>query len=121
MSSNQRWRLYVKNLESKIRLGIYSHERELPQRIMINATVEAEYAGRPQAIDECFNYDTIYALVTEEWPKRPHVELLETLVVELLEFIFRDPRVAFAKVRIDKPDIFTEAESVGVEAEWKRG
>jgi 7,8-dihydroneopterin aldolase/epimerase/oxygenase len=121
MSSNQRWRLHVKNLETSLRIGIYPHEKQAPQRVLVSAVVEAEYPLKPQSIEECVNYDMIYRLVVEEWPARAHIDLLETFVIELLEYIFRENSgVAYAKVRLDKPDIFKEAEAVGVEAEWTR-
>lgn len=120
MSSDQRWRVFVKNLETKIRIGIHPHERE-PQRVRVNAVIEADYPVKPQSIKECFDYDHIHRLVIHEWPKREHIALLETGVTELLEYTFKmDPRVVKAKVSLCKLDIFSEAESVGVEAEWTR-
>lgn len=120
MSSNQKWRVYIKNLETRIRVGIHAHEQEI-QRVIINATIEAEYAAKPRSIDDCFNYDHLHDWVVQEWPKRPHTALLEHCVVELLEHIFRaDKRISFARVSVCKPDIFPQADSVGVEAEWTR-
>lgn len=121
MSSEvQCWRIHIKNLEAKIRIGLYAHERE-PQRIIVNATIEAMYSPTPKTIEECFDYDHVHRLVTVEWPKRPHAWLLETCVVELMTDIFKsDARVSRVKVCIVKPDIFPEAESVGVETEWTR-
>jgi 7,8-dihydroneopterin aldolase/epimerase/oxygenase len=114
------WRVYVKNLETNIKIGIHDHEQE-PQRVLVNATVTGRYPAHPSSIGDCFNYDHIHKLVVNEWQKRPHTKLLETLVVEVLEYIFRiDSRVESAKVSLCKPDIFKMAESVGVEAEWSR-
>ena len=118
MSSNQRWRINVENLEARIKVGIHPHERE-PQRVLVNAIIEADYARKPKTIADCYNYEHVHHLVTKEWPKRPHVELLETYVTELLEYIFRsDKRVVWVRVSLSKPDVFTEAKSVGVEAQW---
>ncbi len=115
-----RWRIHVTNLESSICVGIHQHEKE-KQRIIVNAFVEGEYPENPQTINDCFSYDYIYDLVVNEWPKHPHKLLLENCVVELLEHIFRiDGRVDLANVRICKPDIFPQAESVGVETQWTR-
>jgi len=120
MSSNQRWRVYIKNLETHTRVGIHAHE-QIPQRIIVNATIEADYALRPDSIDDCFNYDHLRHWVVTDWPKRPQTALLETLIIELLEHIFHaDHRIAYARVSICKPDIFPEAMSVGVETEWTR-
>ncbi len=120
MYSEMVWRVYVKNLETNIKIGIHAHEHK-PQRVLVNATVTGRYPSHPSSINDCFNYDHIHKLVVTEWQKRPQTKLLETLVVEVLEYIFRiDNRVEAAKVSLCKPDIFQTAESVGVEAEWTR-
>ena len=120
MSFDMRWRIHIKNLETYVCIGIHAHER-VPQRLYVNAVIEGDYPFRPASIADCFNYDHIHRLVVQEWPKRPHTDLLETYTLELLEHIFRiDGRVTLAKVSLSKPDIFSEADSVGVEAEWTR-
>jgi 7,8-dihydroneopterin aldolase/epimerase/oxygenase len=120
MSSDMRWRINIRDLATTIRVGIHEHEKT-PQRVLVNGVIEVDYAARPQSIKECFDYDHIHRLVVKEWPARPHTPLLETWVSELLEYIFRaDARVAYAKASVCKPDIFAEAEAVGVEAEWTR-
>ncbi len=120
MSLKQKWRFNIKKLETRMRVGCNPKERE-PQRIYVNAIMEGEYVLEPQSLDECINYDIIHHLVTREWPKLPHTILLETRINELLEYIFRtDDRITYAKVSLEKPDIFPEMESVGIEAEWTR-
>ncbi|MDE3016693.1 MAG: dihydroneopterin aldolase [Pseudomonadota bacterium] len=120
MSSDMRWRLQLRNLQVCLRIGIHPHEQK-PQRVFVNAAIEGDYPLKPQTIEECFNYDDIHRLVVNEWPERTHTDLLETYVIELLQHIFSmDKRVEYAKVSLSKPDIFPEAESVGVEAEWTR-
>ncbi len=120
MSSDQNWRIHIRNVETFIRVGIHSHEKD-PQRILVNATIDGRYPLKPVALAECFDYEKVPQLVLQEWPKRPHAWLLEGCVVELLEYIFaQDDRVQCAKVSVCKPDIFPEAESVGVETEWTR-
>lgn len=120
MSSEMRWRVHIKNMESQVKVGIHSHEQK-PQRLLISADIEGVYPAYPQSISECFDYDHVHKLVAGEWPKRGHTELLETFVTELLEHIFTvDNRVDFVRASVSKPDIFAHAESVGVEAEWTR-
>lgn len=120
MSYSQRRRIHIRNLATTIRVGIHAHEQE-PQRVMINAMVEGDFPIKPKSITECFNYDHVHALVVKEWPRKPHNALLENWVTELLDYIFRiDERVTFARASVCKPDIFPEAEAVGVEMEWTR-
>jgi dihydroneopterin aldolase len=49
-----------------------------------------------------------------------HVALVETLAERLAELCLADPRVALARVRVEKLDIIPEAASVGVEIERRR-
>jgi len=120
MSSKQKWRFNIRNLETRMRIGCDPKEHE-PQRILVNVVMEGEYSAAPQSLEQCINYDLVYRLVTQEWPALPHTILLETRIRELLEYIFRaDERISYAKVSLDKPDIFPEIESIGIEAEWTR-
>ncbi len=115
-----KWRVHVKNLETNMAVGIYDHEKT-PQRLLINALVEGEYPALPAVIEDCFNYEHIHNLVINIWAKKSHTSLLEECVTELLAHIFRsDERVSFAKVSVEKPDIFVNAEAVGVETAWTR-
>ncbi|MDX1974379.1 MAG: dihydroneopterin aldolase [Rickettsiales bacterium] len=120
MSSDTNWNVTIKNLETRIRVGIHPHEQE-PQRVIVNATISGDFPVRPQSIEDCFNYDLVHQLVAKKWPTEAHIPLLESWVTNLLLFIFKaDPRVTQAKVSVCKPDIFDHAESVGVEAIWSR-
>ena len=120
MSSDMRWRIRFRNLETRIRIGLHDHEKE-PQRIIVNVLVEGHYPYNPGSVKECFNYDHVHSLVVKKWPQQPHKLLLEHCVVELLEHIFSvDDRVEYAKVSVSKPDIFPDTEAVEVEGEWTR-
>lgn len=121
MSSNHLWRVQVRQMETRIRVGIHAHEREAAQRVWVEATVEGHYPARPQAIEDCFNYELIHRLVTQDWPLQAHKPLLEQWAVELLEAIFRaDAKVEAASVSLSKPDVFADTHSVGVETRWTR-
>jgi dihydroneopterin aldolase len=41
--------------------------------------------------------------------------LLEPLAEELIQLCFKHPAVEAARVRLEKPDIFSEAQGVGIE------
>ena len=120
MCSDMRWRINIRNMATQVKIGIYPHEHA-PQRVIINGTIEWCYPARPKSIEECISYEHVHRLAVLEWPQRPHVGLLETYLVELLEYVFTmDHRVEFARFSLCKPEAFKEAEAVGVEAEWTR-
>ena len=49
-----------------------------------------------------------------------HVNLVETLAERIADIFLSDPRVDAVRVRVEKLDIFADAESVGVEIERAR-
>ena len=54
--------------------------------------------------------DSIRALCTEQ-----HIKLLETLAERIAELCLADARVTAVTVRVEKLDVFADAESAGVE------
>ncbi len=119
-SKKMLWKVNVTHLETIIPVGIYKDEQE-PQRVIVNAKVEYEQSPNPKSITDCFDYNKIHKLVTQEWKKHDHTPLLENYIFELLIYIFQcDDKVKSATVSICKPDIYKEAERVGVEATWTR-
>ena len=114
------WRVFLKNIETTVKIGIFENEKKA-QRLQVNVAVEGEYPCFSTNLKDYYNYDLIKRYVTEEWPKRPHVLLLENLVVDLLDFIFSsNDSVEYANVSIGKLDIYKQVEVAGVEAEWVR-
>ncbi len=73
-------------------------------------------AGTAQGL---IDYDPIRDAL-KAWPSRPHTDLLETLVDELVGLCFRHPAVQACRVSVLKPDIFNEAAAVGVEVYRRR-
>lgn len=108
------WEIIISQLETRVRIGIHAHESE-PQRLWVDAAIYGHYPAHPSSIEQCIDYDVFHNLVTVEWPKRPQIALIETLVMELFAFIFlQAANVSHATIGIYKPDIFREAEKVGV-------
>ena len=46
-----------------------------------------------------------------------HVQLVETLAERLCEACLDDPRIRIARVRVEKLDVFADADAAGVEVE----
>lgn len=117
---NACWTIRLNDIETKVRVGIHPQERE-PQRVLVGVEVEAKYPLQPENIEQCLNYEMIYDRVTKLWPSRPHTDLLETLVIDLLVYLFaQSPLVQKASVGVAKPDIFVQAERVSVSLSWSR-
>ena len=110
-------RVLLSDVAVDVRIGLHPWERhpERPTRLIVNVEMFAAWP-LPQAGDEggFIDYDRVRDHVAS-WRVRDHVELLETLVEELIGVCFALPPVEACRVRITKPDIFPEAAAAGVE------
>ena len=118
LPSGSHIRVVLRDIETEANVGLHPWERhpERPTRLIVNVEMFAPLlrplsAETPETI---LDYDPI-RLALKSWPARPHTPLLETLLHELVELCFRDPRVSACRVSIMKPDIFNEAAGAGVE------
>jgi dihydroneopterin aldolase len=111
-------RVFVRDFVVKARIGAYSHERNIEQRLRFN--IEAD-VRRPDLkagdMREVFSYDTIRDAI-ELTLARGHVALVEKLAEEIADRILRDARVLGVTIRIEKLDIVPGA--VGVEIRRER-
>jgi dihydroneopterin aldolase len=111
-------RVFVRDFVVKARIGAYSHERNIEQRLRFN--IEAD-VRRPDLkagdMREVFSYDTIRDAI-ELTLARGHVALVEKLAEEIADRILRDARVLGVTIRIEKLDIVPGA--VGVEFRRER-
>lgn len=120
--SGDRARALLAGVEVNVRCGLHAWERhpERPNRLKVDVemhsawpvpTVAADGSPLPGYVD----YDRVRDFILA-WRDRPdHVDLLETLLTELSDFVFEDAAVDACRVRIVKPDIFAETREVGVE------
>lgn len=110
-------RILVRDLMLNARIGLHQHERVARQRIRINLDLAVADNG---PIDDDYDKVVCYGeLVTgvRHVVGAGHVNLVETLAERIATMCLSDPRVLSARVRVEKLDVFPEAESVGVEIE----
>lgn len=95
-------------LETRLRVGIWEHEREF-QPVRVTMSLRALMAdGNLESL-------AIPRWITSEWPKSPHVPLLETRLRELMQFVFElDPRIEWTDIALSKPWACREARGAGV-------
>ena len=115
LSSHQK--IIVRGMKTDINVGLHPWEThpEHPTRVIVDVEMYASCERLGDSLSAIIDYDPIRALVTRDWPKRPHTPLLESWVEELVAFCFADPRIDACRVSIVKPYIFPETEAVGVE------
>lgn len=110
------YRIVVRDLLLMCRIGIYEHERLAPQRVRINVdlAVAETVAGANDDIANVYNYEDVIkgtkAIIAVQ-----HIDLVETLAEEIAAHCLQDKRVEDVRVRVEKLDVYAEAESVGIE------
>ncbi len=123
MKNNSLVRIIIKDMIVNVRIGLYDHEKEngRSQRIIVNVELFADaqgYLDNPTR-DTIIDYDDVYGEI-KKWANNGHTELIETYLKGLLGVCFKNEKVQEARVSIAKPDIFEEAERVGVEVHMTR-
>jgi len=120
--------MFIRDLVLPASIGVYPHEHEAVQRVRINLdlTIEDQPPGnlsRPAVgrddLSRVVDYEAIVNRV-RAIVAAGHVQLVETLAERLVETCLADARVAGARVRVEKLDVFADAASAGVEIERRR-
>lgn len=124
--------VFLRNLVLPAEIGVHAHEHGRQQRIRLNIDLAvADDAARgvtrgpvgvgvgADELNRVVDYEIlargIRALVAAQ-----HVRLVETLAERIAEFCLADPRVFIARIRVEKLEVFADAESAGVEVERRR-
>lgn len=114
--------VFLRDLELEVRVGVYRRERMAPQRLRFNVDLGVAEGDAPpeDAIDAVVSYETILERVRAAVLGAEPAHLLETLAERAAAACLEDPRVLLVRLRVEKPDVFPEAASAGVEIERRR-
>jgi 7,8-dihydroneopterin aldolase/epimerase/oxygenase len=110
-------RLFLRNYEVFINIGVHAFEKTGEQRVLINVDLYIPMAlSTPKAdeLDEVVDYDFIRRTIGER-VARGHIHLQETLCDDVLALMLAHPKVRAARVSTEKPDVYPDCESVGCE------
>ena len=110
-------RLFLRNYEVFINIGVHAFEKTGEQRVLINVDLYIPLAlSTPQAdeFDEVVDYDFIRSTVVGR-VARGHVHLQETLCDDVLALMLAHPKVRAAQVSTEKPDVYADCDAVGCE------
>ncbi|HET9148979.1 MAG TPA: dihydroneopterin aldolase [Alphaproteobacteria bacterium] len=114
-------RVFVRDLVLPCRIGVYRHEKEGPQRVRINLDLLVKEPGEDlhDEVARVVSYETVTDAI-RTLCAGPHINLVETLAERIADICFKDARVRSVTVRVEKLDIFQDAESAGVEIARER-
>jgi len=117
--------MFIRDLVLNASIGVHPHEHAAPQRIRINLDLAITEDGPANLSRPAVGRDDLSRVVDYEAivnrvraiAAAGHVQLVETLAERLAEACLKDARVATARVRVEKLDVFADAASAGVEIE----
>ncbi len=115
-------RVALTGLDIDLRIGVLDSEKQAPQRAIVDIEFyrkRGRFTGT--ALADCIDYNRLYTYVSEVLPSRPHTELLETVVEDIVAECLKDDRVEACLVRIGKPAIYPGAAMPSVEVYRRRG
>jgi 7,8-dihydroneopterin aldolase/epimerase/oxygenase len=110
-------RLFLRDYEVNINIGVHEFEKRGEQRVLINVDLFVPLAlSTPHAdkLDEVLDYDFIRRSIALR-VQHGHIHLQETLADDVLKLMLAHPQVRAARVSTEKPDVYPDCESVGVE------
>jgi dihydroneopterin aldolase len=110
-------RLFLRDYEVFINIGVHAIEKTREQRVLINVDLYIPLAlSTPKAdeLDEVVDYDFMRRSIAAR-VGRGHIHLQETLVDDLLAVMLAHPKVRAARVSTEKPDVYPDCVSVGCE------
>lgn len=107
-------KIFIKELELMMSIGIYEQEQAQKQRVLVSVSLGIENkAGSSDDITDTVSYEEIANLIKEISNKR-HYNLVESFAEDIASECLKNERVSKVKVKIEKPDIFDDARSVGI-------
>ncbi len=89
--------VFLRDLLFSADIGVYAHEHGVKQRVRVNVDLGVADDGA-----------------------RAASQLVETLAERIAEACLSDPRIALARVRVEKLDVLPHGASAGVEVERRR-
>lgn len=109
-------RIFLKNFQVFISMGVHDHEKQARQRIIVNVDLYIDPEGRIRhdTIRETVDYDFVRQAIVEI-AESGHFHLQETFCERILDACLDKRGVLAARVSSEKPDVYPDCESVGFE------
>ena len=110
-------RLFLRNYEVQINIGVHEFEKKGEQRVLINVDLFIPLVlSTPQAdqLDEVVDYDFMRDTIARRMAQG-HIHLQETLCDDVAKAMLAHPKVRAVRVSTEKPDVYPDCDAVGVE------
>ena len=104
------YKIILKNLEVYLPIGIYDFEKEKTQKVIVNLECLSHSNYKFINIEDCIDYSKIAEFI-KGFEKKPHIELIEQLQIEILDYCFSSYEdIYFIDLTIFKVDIIPYVE-----------
>ena len=109
-------RIFLKNFNVFISMGVHDFEKQARQRVIVNVDLYIDPDGRIKhdTIRETVDYDFVRNTIIEI-ADSGHFHLQETFCERILDTCLKKRGVLAVRVSSEKPDIYPDCESVGFE------
>jgi dihydroneopterin aldolase len=110
-------RLFLRNYEVRINIGVHDFEKQGEQRVVINVELFVPLALSTPTEDklrEVVDYDFMRSTIARR-VGRGHIHLQETLCDDVAAALLAHPNVRAVAVSTEKPDVYPDCDAVGVE------
>lgn len=110
-------RIFLDHLRLQASVGILEHELNAKQALLISIEVELQDAPMlppTDNVEHVLDYRLLRNAALDE-AQAGHINMLETLAGRIANRLLAHPSVTQARVRVDKPSIFNDCDSVAVE------
>jgi dihydroneopterin aldolase len=111
--------VFLHGLILPARIGVFAAEEGRTQRVRISVDLGVADTPGGDELARVVDYSAIVARV-RAIVAAGHVRLVETLAERIAESCLADARIFSARIRVEKLDIYPDAEGVGVEIERRR-
>ncbi|PLZ00705.1 diguanylate cyclase [Burkholderia sp. WAC0059] len=110
-------RLFLRNYEVRINIGVHDFEKRGEQRVVINIDLFVPLSlstPHEDKLREVVDYDFMRTTVAER-VGQGHIHLQETLCDDLVRALLAHDQVRAVRVSTEKPDVYPDCDAVGVE------
>ena len=110
-------RLFLRDYEVWINIGVHDFEKKGEQRVLINVDLYVPLAlSQPthDQLDDVVDYDFIRRTVSQR-VAQGHIHLQETLCDDIAGMMLAHDKVRGVRVSTEKPDVYPDCDAVGVE------
>jgi len=110
-------RIFLHDFALEVSIGFHDFERDAKQRVLINVDLYVPLhasTAREDHVSEVIDYDFIRHEIAQ-WAGSRHFNLQETLLDGIVDICLGQPAVRAVHASTQKPDIYADCRTVGIE------